>query len=69
MGRKITLEERTKSYKRRYRRTLTDMMTAIQSELNGIDDDGFEPSSAVESTAFHIIQENNRLKSLLEVEE
>lgn len=65
----FTLEERIKSYKRRYRRTLQDMMLTIQGELAHLDDDIFEPSAAVDSAAFHIIQESNRIKSLLEVEQ
>lgn len=28
----------------------------------------YEPSSTIESGAFHVIQESNRLKALLEVE-
>lgn len=63
------LEERIGSHKRRYKRTITDMITVLQGELKHLDDDIFEPSSSIDSTAFHLIQECNRLKALLEVEE
>lgn len=64
-----TLTERIKSYKRRYKRTLDEMVKIIHTEVEHLEDDIFEPCSAIESTAFRLIQEANRLKSLLEVEE
>lgn len=66
---RLTLDGRIKAYKRRYRKALQDMAAMIEGELKHIDDDIFEPSSAIDSAAFHIIQESSRLKSLLEVEE
>lgn len=63
------LNGRISSYKRRYKRTLQDMLLTIQSEIEHLDDSNFEPSSSTESAAFHLIQESNRLKSLLEVDE
>lgn len=62
------LSDRIKTYKRRYRKQVQEMIFMLQSELEHMDDEIFEPSSAIESGAFHLIQENNRLKSLLEVE-
>lgn len=44
------------------------MQDIIKGELDGIDDDIFEPSTAVDTAAFHLIQTLNQLKSLLEVE-
>lgn len=63
------LDGTIKSYKRRYKKRVSDMILMLQGELHHLDDDIFEPSSSIESGAFHLIQENNRLKSLLEVEE
>jgi len=41
----------------------------ITSEIEGLDDPIFEPSTATESTLLRLIQEGNRLKALLEIEE
>jgi len=62
------LETRLQSYRRRYSRSLKDLQQMISSELAHLEDDNFEPSSAIESGAFHLIQNNNRLKALLEVD-
>ncbi len=44
------------------------MAFTIQGEIERLDDDCFGLSSTIDSTAFRIIQESSRLKSLLEVE-
>lgn len=64
----MSLEARIKACKRRYRKSLLDVAAMIQSELEHMDDEVFDPSPALESGAFHMIQESNRLKSLLELE-
>ncbi|MGG6267111.1 hypothetical protein ACQ4M5_22025 [Leptolyngbya sp. AN10] len=51
--------------KRQYKRVLTDLAQMIQSELESIGDGDFEPTSAVESTAFRLIQRANQLKALI----
>jgi len=66
---KLSLKSRRDAYKRRYKRTLLDMAAMIKGELEHLQDEIFEPSSAIDSGAFHLIQESNRLKSLLEVDE
>jgi phage gp36-like protein len=59
------LENRIKSSRRRYRDALKNLEAMAHRCLSlGIDDDG-----SIESAAFHLIQQSNQLKSLLEVEE
>jgi hypothetical protein len=66
---RLSLENRKAAYKRRYKRTLGDLYLILQGELEGIEDKGFEPSTALESTFLSLVKEGNRLKALLEVEE
>ena len=66
---KLSLSSRKAAYRRRYRRTLNDLLLLIKSEIEGLDDPIFEPSTATESTLLRLIQEGNRLKALLEIEE
>jgi len=69
MAKTRDLKGRLAIYKRRYRKTLQEMLLVIQAELEGLEDDIFKPSSAVESIALNLIQDGNRLRALLEVEE
>lgn len=62
------LISRIGSAKRRYKKEMESMIFVLQRQLEAIDHDDFEPSSAVDSGAFNLIQEGNRLKALLDVE-
>jgi phage gp36-like protein len=67
---KNSLEDRIKSSKRRYHDALENLEAMAHRCLSlGMDDDFFEPSSSIESAAFHLIQESNQLRSLLTVKE
>jgi hypothetical protein len=66
---KLSLESRKAAYRRRYKRTVKELLMMLQSEIEALDDETFEPSTAIESTLLHVIQEGNRLKALLEIEE
>lgn len=66
---KLSLESRRSAYKRRYKKTIEDLLLMLPGELKGMEDDVFSPSSAIESTLLHLIREGNALKALLEVEE
>lgn len=66
---RVTLDDRLKSCKRRYRKTLQDLLLTIQGELEVLDDDSSdEITSAIEMGAFRLIQEHNQFKALLDVE-
>lgn len=60
---------RIEAYKRRYKRELESLMAMIPKEIEHMQDDCYEPGSAVESSLLEIIRYSNRLKALLEVEE
>jgi hypothetical protein len=65
-----SLEDRIKSSRRRYRDALKNLEAMAQRCWSlGMDDDSIEPSLSIESAAFHLIQESNQLRALLEVED
>lgn len=57
------------SNKRRYRQILRDLVLTAEGELAHLDDEIFTPSTAIEMGAFQLIQQSNRLKALLEIEQ
>lgn len=64
----FSIDGRIRSCKRRYRQALKDMLVVIQGEIESLESDSPELSSAINSGAIHIVQEYNRLQALLEVE-
>lgn len=68
MANRHSLQGRVEVYKSRYRRIMQDVIASLENELEHLNDDNFEPSAAIASAAFRLIEESNRLKSLLEVD-
>lgn len=58
-----------KSYKRQYYNHLRDLKMIVESELSGIRDEDFTPSTAIQTTFMRLVVASERLKALVEVEE
>jgi hypothetical protein len=63
-----SLNKRVEIQRRHYAKALMNLECIIKGELEGIDGDAYEPSTAIDSAAFQVIQRLNQLKALLEVE-
>lgn len=64
-----TLDGRIKAYKRRYKREIESLAAMLPHEIEHMQDNCYEPSSAIESTLLNVVRYGNCLKVLLEVEE
>lgn len=63
-----SLHEEIAFRRRKYKKALCDLYAIAASELDDIDSPIHCPSVSLEMAAFHIIQESNRLKSLLDLD-
>lgn len=54
-------------YKRQYKRHLKDLKFMIDSELEGIDDDIFEPGTGIQTESMNALRAAERLKALIEL--
>lgn len=56
-------------YKRQYCKHLSDLQRTIKSELEGVQDEVFTPSTAIQTMYINVIVAAERLKALTEIEE
>lgn len=62
------INDSKKRYLKRYEIALKDLQKTIKLELKGIKDEIFAPSSVISAQALDLIQENQKLKAVLELE-
>jgi hypothetical protein len=64
-----SLNKRIEAQRRHYAKALMSLEGIIKGELEAVDGDAYEASTAIDLAAFQVIQRLNQLKALLEVEE